>query len=624
MDAGGGVADLNPETIPRDLIGAQLGHILASRAFDASRRNRAFLRFIVDETLAGRADRIKAYTIATSVLGRDEAFDPQSDPIVRIEASRLRRSLERYYLMAGQDDPVRIDIPKGSYVPSFQRLQSVGEDCASPHHAYVPEPPEEEPPVLPEHKVWTGRAGIFSLLTSRRLPARGAGAAVASGTVAIALGIGLWVWNAETEPETVIAAAASRGPSIIVLPFEDLSGDPAKAYLAGGITEEILTGLAQFKELFVFARETGAHYSSATTYEEPHRELGARYVLKGSVREAKGRIRVTARLSDTTTGAQLWASAYEDVGSGADLFQLQSDIARRVVVEVAQPYGIIARADLQLMRGKSPESLSAYECVLQVHHYYRHMSAERVEDARSCLERATESDPEYADAWALLGMSYLDQVRLRTAQRSQDEDLLDRALRAAQRAADVAPDGALAHRSLLLVHSFRGEVEEALTAGERALALSPNNAEILAEFGMRLALMGRWERGIALIDGAIARNPAHPGWYHTAPALNFYRQGRYAEALEEARQIDAPGWVHTHTVLAMIYGQLGQEEEARAAAHRILELDPDFEENAWYELQLRNFPEQMAEHMAEGLRKAGLHIPERPRRRMIRAASLAR
>ena len=625
MDAGRGVSDFDPETMPRDLVRAQLGHVLASRAFDASRRNRAFLRFIVEETLAGHADRIKAYTIATSVLGRDEAFDPQSDPIVRIEASRLRRSLERYYLLAGQDDPIRIDIPKWGYVPSFQRLDSVGDDCALPHHAYAPEPPDDEPPVLPEHhKAWTGRAGIFSLLTSRRLPARGAWAAVASGTVAIALAIGLWVWAAATEPESVVVEAASRGPSIVVLPFENLSSEPAKAYLAGGMTEEILTSLAQFKELFVYARETGAHYSSATSYQELHRELGVRYVLDGSVREADGRIRVTARLSDTTTGVQLWASAYEDVGSGADLFQVQSDIAQSVVVEVAQPYGIIARADMQLMRGKAPESLSAYQCVLQVLDYYRHMSPTRVEEARGCLERATESDPEYADAWALLGMSYLDQIRLRMAPRSHDQDFLDRALHAAQRAAEIAPDGALAYRSLLLVHSFRGEIEEAMAAGERAVAVSPNNAEILAEFGMRLALMGRWERGIALIGEAIARNPVHPGWYHTAPALNFYRQGRYAEALEEAMQIDAPGWVHNHTILAMIYGQLGQEEEARAAARRILELDPDFEENAWYELQLRNFPEQMAEHMAEGLRNAGLHIPARPRQRMLRAASLRR
>ena len=227
----------------------------------------------------------------------------------------------------------------------------------------------------------------------------------------------------------------------------------------GASRRKSLPALAQFKELFVYARETGARYGSATSYQELHRELGVRYVLQGSVREAEGRIRVTARLVDATTGAQLWASAYEEVGSGADLFQIQSDIARRVVVEVAQPYGIIATADMQLMRGKAPESLSAYECVLQVLDYYRHMSAARVEEARGCLERATESDPEYADAWALLGMSYLDQVRLRMAPRSHDQDLLDRALRAAQRAADIAPDSALAQRSLLLVHSFRGEVE---------------------------------------------------------------------------------------------------------------------------------------------------------------------
>ena len=135
---------------------------------------------------------------------------------------------------------------------------------------------------------------------------------------------------------------------------------------------------------------------------------------------------------------------------------------------------------MALVRGKAPESLSAYECVLQVLDYYRSMSAARVEEARGCLERATESDPEYADPWALLGMNYLDQARLRMVPRSRDQDLLDRALSAAQRAAEIAPDSALAQRSLLLVHSFRGEVDEALTAGERAIALSPNNAEILS------------------------------------------------------------------------------------------------------------------------------------------------
>ena len=510
MRAPRGVAYSNSEAIPSDLIQAELERIIASSAFDVSRRNRAFLRFIVEETLAGRGDRIKAYTIGTSVLERDETFDSQADPIVRIEASRLRRSLERYYLIAGQGDSIRIEIPKGAYVPTFRRLHSIQDESAAPQDAPGWGFPPGQPPILagrPEAR--TRRPGIYISLRSGRVIARGAWAAAALGTVAIALAIGLSVWHQTTEPEAVVAEPAGRGPSIIVLPFDNLSDEPAKAYLAGGLTEEILTSLAQFEELFVYGHETGARYGSATDYRELHRELGVRYVLEGSVREAEGRIRVTARLVDATIGARLWASAYEEVASGADLFQIQSDIARRVAVEVAQPYGIIAAADLQLVRGKTPQTLSAYECVLQVLDYYRHMSAARVEEARSCLERATESDPEYADPWALLGMSYLDQIRLRMAPRSRDKELLDRALQDAQRAADIAPDSALAQRSLLLVHSFRGEVEQALAAGERAITLSPNNAEILAEFGMRLALMGQWERGVSLIDEAIARNPAH-------------------------------------------------------------------------------------------------------------------
>jgi adenylate cyclase len=613
-EAGEGVAPLNPEAISLDQVQAQLERIIASGAFDASRRNRAFLRFIVEETLAGRGDRIKAYAIGTSVLQRDEAFNPQADPIVRIEAARLRRSLERYYLIAGQNDPIRIDIPKGSYVPSLRRLRSVRDESAPSQPAPAPQAPDTEPATLAAHREPPTRgAGTLSVLTSGRSLARGAWAIMALGTVAIGLAIGPWIWDGGAEPEAVVADAAGGGPSIIVLPFDNLSDEPTKAYLAGGITDEILTVLAQFKELFVYGHETGARYGAGASYDELHHDLGVRYVLEGSVREAAGRIRVTARLVDATTEAQLWAAAYEEAGSGADLFRVQSDIARRVVTEVAQPYGVIAAADTRRTRGKAPESFSAYECVLQVLDFYRHMSAARVEEARGCLERATETDPEYADPWALLGMSYLDQVRLRMVPRSHDQDLLDRALEAARRAADIAPDGALAQRSLLLVQAFRGEVEEAVAAGERAVALSPNNAELLAEFGMRLALMGQWKRGIALIDEATARNPAHPGWYHTAPALDFYRQGRYAEALEEAEQIDAPGWVHNHTILAMIYGQLGKEEEARAAVRQLQQMDPDFEANAWYELQLRNFPPEMKEQMVEGLRKAGLSIPPQPR-----------
>ena len=173
MNAANAIADSNLDSIPPDQIQLQLERIIASSAFDASRRNRAFLRFIVEESLAGRADRIKAYTIATSVLGRDEAFDPQSDPIVRIEASRLRRSLERYYLMAGQDDSIRIDIPKWGYIPSFHRLQPVPEDAAPARQAAASERAEAKTPDLAEHReARTRRAGNLIFLPFRRIFAR--------------------------------------------------------------------------------------------------------------------------------------------------------------------------------------------------------------------------------------------------------------------------------------------------------------------------------------------------------------------------------------------------------------------------------------------------------------------
>jgi len=154
VSAGKGSGHRNPEGIPADLIQAQLERIIASSAFDGSRRNCAFLRFVVEETLAGRGDRIKAYTIGTSVLQRDAGFDPQADPIVRIEASRLRRSLERYYLIVGKDDPIRIDIPKGGYLASFQRLSSVGEDGA--------------PPKIPRRRNYLRESGVFSPDIGRR------------------------------------------------------------------------------------------------------------------------------------------------------------------------------------------------------------------------------------------------------------------------------------------------------------------------------------------------------------------------------------------------------------------------------------------------------------------------
>jgi adenylate cyclase len=235
---------------------------------------------------------------------------------------------------------------------------------------------------------------------SGRGPAWGAWTAAALGTVAIALAIGHLVWNAATEPQTAAAGAAGRGPSIIVLPFESLSDEPAKAYLEAGITEEILTSLAQFKELFVYARET---QRTLRLCREPSGAPSRAWRPLRPARHCQGGGGTGPRhRSSGRRWIQVWAAAYEEVGIGADLFRVQTDIAQRVVTGVAQPYGVIARADTRRMQAKAPQNRSAYDCVLQVLNHYRHLSAARVEEARACLKRATESEPQYADAWALL------------------------------------------------------------------------------------------------------------------------------------------------------------------------------------------------------------------------------
>ena len=273
VDAGRGVAHSNSEGISSDLIQIELERIIASSALMCRTGIRAFLRFIVEETLAGRGDRIKAYTIGTSVLQRDETFDPQADPIVRIEASRLRRSLERYYLTAGQGDLIRIEIPKGAYVPTFRRLRSIPDESAAPQDAPAPGLPLGQLSILADrHEARTRRPGIYTSLRSRRVTARGAWAAVALGRSP----------SLSRSASRSGTRRPSRRPLSRSWPAAALPSSCCRSTTSAmrrrrltwpGSRQKETCGLAQFKELFVYANETSARYGSATNYRELHREL---------------------------------------------------------------------------------------------------------------------------------------------------------------------------------------------------------------------------------------------------------------------------------------------------------------------------------------------------------------
>ena len=529
-------------------VRAQLGQILASADFAQSGRINAFLSFVVEETLAGRSDRLKEYTIATTVFERDESFDPQTNTIVRVEAGRLRRRLERYYLTEGREDPVRIDLPKGTYVPLFRTAR----------------PADPAPPKARQ----------------------------------------------EGDAPRDVALEHPKGPSIAVLPFENLSGDPGQEFFADGITEEIINALTRFPDLRVIARHSTFKYKGQPIdVRDVGRDLGVGYVLEGSVRKAGDMIRVTGQLVDAADGMHLFSETYDRDLSAQSIFEVQDDISDGIVAAVGQPYGIIARADARLAKGKAPQHLDAYDAVLRFYEYWVHPSLELHRSVQAALQRGVELDPGYASAWAALAETYLDELIFGYNPRHEG-DALDRALDAAQRAVMLDPENSMAYHVLSNTHFHRGDLDEFKAAGTRAIALNPNHADMLSDFGIRLCCIGEWDRGRELTDKAIALSPTHPGWFHAAAVLDHYRRGEYEAALVEAKQFRSPGLVWHFVFLAMCYGQLGHDQEAGAACDELSAMVPDFAEHAWAHLAAWNFQDDYLQRVVDGLRKAGLAVPD--------------
>jgi adenylate cyclase len=547
----------------------------------------------VEETLAGRADRLKGYTVATAVFERDESFDAQADPVVRIEAGRLRRALERYYLVAGQADPLRIEVPKGGYVPTF-----------TPQTMPAPESPAVEK--QPTAAVALPRIGTAAptITVWRALAVIAAGMA----TVALVLGT-LKLRTAQQSAVTAEATALPASPTLLVMPFASLSGgDEARLY-AAGVTEEVLTELSRFKELAVLGRETTRSVPPTADPGTIARELAARYTVTGTLRVSGSELRVTSRLLDTGTGTVLWVGTYEENLGAKELFAIQEEIAHRVVTAVAQPYGIVFRSDLQKTANQPPDDLEAYACTLRFYVYRAEPGPEAHALVRGCLERAVVRYPGYATAWAMLSLLVLDEDRFAFNPRPAAPDPVERALRAARRAVGLDPDNARAMQALMMALFFRGEVDEAMRVGELALAANPHDSELLSDFGTRVAMAGEWQRGRELVERALARNPGYSGYYHCALALIAYMQRDYSRAETEIRHANIARFSIYHAVAAAIYAARGLMDEARQAAAEFTKLHPAFAANLDGELRKRNMRPDDRAHLIADLRKAGVPLP---------------
>jgi TolB-like protein len=403
----------------------------------------------------------------------------------------------------------------------------------------------------------------------------------------------------------ITANLRDEGFWVAVLPFRSSGGHPDLAALAQGITEDIITGLSRFSYLRVISlRSTLRYTADSTDTHTAGKELGARYVMVGSLHQVGARLRLAVQLVDADSEALLWAETYDRVSFPESTFDLQDDLVPQIVSTVADTHGVLPRSMGELLRTRDPARLSPYEAVLRSFAHFQRVTAEEHAPSRKALERAVQQAPGYADGWAMLSLICKEEF---THGFNLHADPLGRAFAAAQRAVEAAPSNHLAHHALATVHFFRRDLPAFRIAAHRAIELNPLDGFTLAFLGFLIAYSGDWERGGALSARARSLNPHHPGWYWFVPCFDAYRKGDYRAALEFARKVNMPAFWRTNLAIAAASAQLGEIEAARSSLRTLLLQRPNFPTAAREELEVW-WQSDLVEHLIEGLKKAGFQM----------------
>jgi len=410
--------------------------------------------------------------------------------------------------------------------------------------------------------------------------------------------------------ETKPASAGSK-PAIAVLPFANLSGDEAQGYFAQGLAEDIITQLSRFPSLDVIARNSSFAFAGKDiSIGKIANDLSVGYLLEGSVRSAGETLRVTAQLVDGVSERQLWADRY-DVGR-AQLFEVQDDITAHVVGALAIK---IDDAVLERARHAPDESLKAYDLWLRGHDLLHRGTVEADDEARALFEQALTVDPHYARAYVGLSMSHFNEWSCQAWDKWDEKEKA--AYENARRGIELDDDDPMAHAILGKILLYRRQFAEAERHMERALALNPNDTEVMALIGLSYAYLGQAEKGVALCRNAIRLNPYHPEWYVGSLAFALF----FARRLDEAIEIGAAApvaYVDQPALMASGFAHAGMIDQAQACAAMFLEefkakitfgREPEPGEPVRWVLHINPFMRQEdADYLTEGMAKAGLVV----------------
>jgi adenylate cyclase len=398
--------------------------------------------------------------------------------------------------------------------------------------------------------------------------------------------------------DAAVPAPVSKKPSIAVLPLANMSGDPEQEFFADGLTEDIITELSRFRDLLVISRNsTFVHKGKAVNVREVAREFGVDYVLEGSVRKARDRVRVTVQLIDAETDQHVWAERYDR--ELEDIFAIQDEITHAIVATLP---GRVEAATHDRAKRKPTDSMAAYECVLAAKVRHHRSTRDDNAEAQRLLDRALALDPNYAHAHAwkacVLGQMWVyGWCADREATFQQVAAELEVTLALDDNDSDV-------HRILAALNLNRDDHDKAAYHQERGLALNPNYDLVVVQQGELLTWLGRPEEGIDWIKKAMRLNPYHPErfWSHLGRAC--YCAEKYADAIEAFSRITRPDYTH-HAFLAATFAQMGNAVAAAAHVAEVLKSEPKFSVAVYLATQHYKHAVDRQRHEA-GLLKAGL------------------
>lgn len=590
MDMATDVGEASLEADEGALVRAALARVLASEEFVSSPRLADFLRFVVEAKLAGRAEEIKGYTIAVEALGRPTSFDPQSDPIVRVEATRLRRALERYYAGAGPEETLEIVIPKGSYVPQFRQRGDTAEPLPDLEPAFpVPVAPSPEP-TRPGRRAQWGIAALL-LLVGAALGWTSLRYGVGSDSIGRAFGL------AQDGPRDL--ADRLGMPVLDVRPFETVGSRAPTLAETHAIEARLRDAFARFD--FVDVMEPGQEASVRECRDPPPRSV---FALSGLAEgRDDGTFSLLVRLVDRCEGTIVWSSAFEGLRRGADMPATEQRVVRDMSVALMQAYGVLpTRARAQARADVTP---SGFGCIAQVYAVTRAAEAGATTQIHDCLVAVAKQHTGFALAHAVRAQLLLDEMQ-RAPDASPDVEREARMLREAELAADLVPTSAYAARVLAKVDFSRGERDAALAAAERALALNPLDYDAAADVGALLIGLGQPEQGEALLTFARAHGALRTPLQEAYLAISaFMRDDAHA-----AGSVVLPLQLHptpqTRVALALALHTLGRTQEEHDVVVALARDTP--EGAAGVRRVVRNLLPQsdVAEPALDELEKAGL------------------